>query len=470
MPLAINTFVLASRHLSICRIMNNPNTAPDVLTVSQLNRQSKELLETYLHRIQVTGEISNLARPASGHWYFTLKDARAQVRCAMFKSRTLGTRFTPKEGDQVLIGASVSLYEARGDYQLIVDSMQSAGEGALKIAFEQLKERLHRQGYFNPEHKKPIPAQPKHIGIVTSPTGAAVKDIISVLKRRFPSLPISIYPTQVQGELAAGQIVSAIQRANRDGFCDVLIVGRGGGSLEDLWPFNEEVVAHAIFQSVIPIISAVGHEVDTSISDYVADLRAPTPSAAAELVSPDRFEWLGRFEQLERSLLRIMQNRLNQQRFHLLQLVKRLRHPKDKLQENMQRLDMAQLKLHNVIHRKLSQQKERTSALQSRLQVHQPKQQIQLLRQHSNQLQQRLSHAMNQQLTLLKSQLARQAEVLNAVSPLNVLSRGYAIVTTEHGKAVRVASDVNIGDTLYTRLHQGNLTCQVIDNTRSEEK
>ena len=273
--------------------MNNTPQGPAVFTVSQLNRQSKELLETYLHRVQVSGEISNLARPHSGHWYFTLKDQRAQVRCAMFKSRSQYVQFAPKEGDQVLIHASVSLYEARGDYQLIVDKMESAGEGALKMAFEALKARLHQQGYFNPEYKKPLPSHPRHLGIVTSPTGAAVKDIIAVLKRRFPALPISIYPTQVQGEVAAGQIVQAIERANRDALCDVLIVGRGGGSLEDLWPFNEERVAHAIFNSAIPIISAVGHEVDTSISDFVADLRAATPSAAAELVSPDRFEWLG---------------------------------------------------------------------------------------------------------------------------------------------------------------------------------
>ncbi len=303
--------------------MSQANSKPNVLSVSQLNRQSKELLETYLHNVQVTGEISNLSRPASGHWYFTLKDQKAQVRCAMFKSRTQYLKFVPKEGEQVLINASVGLYEARGDYQLIVNGMQSAGEGALKLAFEQLKARLHQEGLFNPEHKKPLPKHPRHLGVITSPTGAAIKDILSVLKRRFPNLPISIYPTQVQGDAAAGQISAAIERANRDRICDVLIVGRGGGSLEDLWPFNEEVVARAIFNSQLPIISAVGHEVDISISDYAADLRAATPSAAAELVSPDRFEWIGRFEQLERSLIRIMQNKVSIQRYQLLQLVKR---------------------------------------------------------------------------------------------------------------------------------------------------
>ena len=441
--------------------MNNTPQGPIVFTVSQLNRQSKELLETYLHRVQVSGEISNLARPNSGHWYFTLKDQRAQVRCAMFKSRSQYVQFAPKEGDQVLIHASVSLYEARGDYQLIVDKMESAGEGALKIAFEALKERLNNQGYFNPEHKKPIPAHPKHIGVVTSPTGAAVKDIISVLKRRFPSLPISIYPTQVQGELAAGQIVQAIQRANRDNICDVLIVGRGGGSLEDLWPFNEEMVAHAIFNSQIPIISAVGHEIDTSISDYVADLRAPTPSAAAELVSPDRFEWLGRFEQLQRQMIRSMQNRLSAQRFHLTQVVKRLRHPKDKLQENMQRLDMAELRLNNALERRLTLNKQRLANVSARLQQNRPDKRLALLQQHTLQLKQRLEMTIKQQLSALQQKLARQAEVLNAVSPLSTLSRGYAIVTTGDGEAVRESTQVKVGDTVHAKLHQGKLTCTV---------
>lgn len=441
-----------------------------VLSVSQLNRQSKELLETYLHNVQVTGEISNLSRPASGHWYFTLKDQRAQVRCAMFKSRTQYLKFIPKEGEQVLINASVGLYEARGDYQLIVNGMQSAGEGALKIAFEQLKMRLHQEGLFNPDHKQPLPKHPQHLGVVTSPTGAAIKDILSVLKRRFPNLPVSIYPTQVQGEVAAGQIAQAIERANRDQVCDVLIVGRGGGSLEDLWPFNEEVVARSIFNSQIPIISAVGHEVDVSISDYVADLRAATPSAAAEVVSPDRFEWLGRFEQLERSLIRITQNRIAQQRFQLLQLVKRLRHPKDKLQENMQRLDMAQMRLHNSMQQQLSQWNTVLTHLNHRLQSKKPDKQLAMMQQTLRQLQQRMQHAIELQLQALNNKLGRQAEVLNAVSPLNTLGRGYAIVTNGKGEAIRNSQQVKKGETLYTQLHQGKLSCSVTDVYDDESK
>lgn len=455
------------------RPQNSQQQSSSVLTVSQLNRQSKELLETYLHNVQVTGEISNLARPASGHWYFTLKDQRAQVRCAMFKSRTQYLKFIPKEGEQVLISASVGLYEQRGDYQLIVNSMQSAGEGALKMAYEELKARLHQEGLFNKEFKKPIPAHPQHLGVVTSPTGAAIKDVLSVLKRRFPGLPVSIYPTAVQGNEAAGQIAAAIERANRDQLCDVLIVGRGGGSLEDLWPFNEEIVARAIFNSQIPIISAVGHEVDVSISDYAADLRAPTPSAAAELVSPDRFEWLGRFEQLERALIRSMQNRLSQQRFHLVQLIKRLRHPKAKLHENMQRLDMAQMRLHNAMQARLNERKDKLSGLNQKLQQHKPDTQLAVLKQQTQSLQQRLYTAMKQQLNDLQQRLAQKADVLNAVSPLNTLSRGYAIVTSKEGQAVRDSQTVKQGDTVYAQLHSGSLQCEVIEtrpDTRSDNE
>lgn len=444
--------------------MSSRDTQQAILTVSQLNRQSKELLETYLHNVQVTGEISNLARPASGHWYFTLKDQRAQVRCAMFKSRTQYLKFVPQEGEQVVINASVGLYEARGDYQLIVNGMQSAGEGALKIAFEKLKARLHQEGLFNAEFKRPLPKHPKHLGVITSPTGAAIKDVLSVLKRRFPNLPVSIYPTQVQGEAAAVQIAQAIERANRDQLCDVLIVGRGGGSLEDLWPFNEEIVARAIFTSQIPVISAVGHEVDVSISDFVADLRAPTPSAAAELVSPDRFEWLGRFEQLERSLIRIMQNKVDQHRFQLLQLVKRLRHPKDKLQENMQRLDMASMRLHTALEKRLSQSQKRLTQAHGHLQQYKPDKQLALMQQQAQQLSNRLQQAIKHLLDDRKNQLARQAEVLNAVSPLSTLSRGYSIVTSQQGHVVRSHQQAQVGDTIYAQLHEGTLTCSVVES------
>ena len=274
----------------------------DLFTVSQLNQRAKQLLEISFASIRVEGEISSLSRPSSGHWYFTLKDDRAQVRCAMFRSRAAMLKFQPKEGDKIELRGKVSLYENRGDYQLIVDTMKPAGEGALLLAFQQLKERLAAAGWFNEEYKKPLPAV-NRVGVITSPTGAAVHDIITVFRRRSPAIEIDLYPTAVQGKEATAQIVAAIERANRDNRVDVLIVGRGGGSLEDLWCFNEEAVASAIFASRIPVVSAVGHEVDFTIADFVADVRAPTPSAAAELLSPDQGQQLQHLTQLRQRLL-----------------------------------------------------------------------------------------------------------------------------------------------------------------------
>ena len=262
-----------------------------ILSVSQLNRQTRQLLETHLPLIWVEGELSNFACPASGHWYFSLKDEQAQVRCAMFRNRNSRVRLPsggrPGNGLQVLVRCRVSLYEGRGEFQLIVEHMEEAGLGALQRRFEQLKNKLDSEGLFTTEHKQPLPALPRRIGVITSPTGAAIQDILQVLQRRFAAIPVTIYPTAVQGQEAIAGLTHAIEQANDHGSCDVLIVGRGGGSMEDLWAFNEESVARAIFASDIPIISAVGHEVDFTIADFVADQRAPTPSAAAELLSPD---------------------------------------------------------------------------------------------------------------------------------------------------------------------------------------
>src|SRR5690554_997535 len=262
----------------------------DILSVSQLNRRAKQLLETHLPLLWVEGELSNVSQPSSGHWYFTLKDAQAQVRCAMFRNRNQLVRFIPQQGQQVLIRARVSLYEGRGDYQLIAEHLEESGAGALQRAFDELKLKLAAEGLFEQSCKQPLPSLPRHIAVITSPTGAAVRDILSVLKRRFPAIPVTVIPVAVQGKEAAPQIVKAIEQANRSGLFDVLVVGRGGGSLEDLWPFNEEIVARAIFASALPVVSAVGHEVDFTIADFVADLRAATPTAAAELLAPVEHE------------------------------------------------------------------------------------------------------------------------------------------------------------------------------------
>lgn len=281
---------------------NDDTQTGEIFTVSELNRTARELLEDNFSLIWIEGEISNLACPSSGHIYFSLKDARAQVRCAMFRGRNQRLDFKPQDGQQLLARGRVSLYEGRGEFQIIIEYMEEAGDGKLRREFELLKQRLDKEGLFAESHKKTIPELPQSIGVVTSATGAAIRDIVSVLKRRFPSIPIVIYPTQVQGEMAAGQIVQAIHTANKRAECDVLIVARGGGSLEDLWPFNEEPVARAIYASHIPIVSGVGHEVDFTIADFVADRRVATPSAAAEIVSPNRQDWRTRISHLQQRI------------------------------------------------------------------------------------------------------------------------------------------------------------------------
>lgn len=438
-----------------------------IFTVSQLNRQAKELLETYLFKVQVVGEISNLSRPSSGHWYFTLKDENAQVRCAMFRNRSQYVRFNPKEGDQVMITAAVSLYEARGDYQLIAEGMSAAGEGLLRQQFERLKNKLAAEGLFDNAWKKSLPAHPRHLGVITSPSGAAIHDILTVLKRRYPGLPVSVYPVAVQGKEAAAQIARAISRANRDGLCDVLIVGRGGGSLEDLWPFNEEIVARAIFASDIPVISAVGHEVDFSISDMVADVRAATPSAAAELVSPDMRQWQAAFMQLQRRLLSSMQQGIRQRHLVVQQLNKRLRHPKERLQVYMQRLDRLEGDLSAAIRRLLKQRQQQTSTLQQRLQQQRPDHKLALYQQQLHNLEQQLHKNLRQRLREKQQTLAVQAQKLHLISPLNTLSRGYAIVQTPDGQAVRRATDVPVGSTIHAHVQEGELVCQVVDHAPS---
>lgn len=431
------------------------------LSVSELNRQVRNLLEVSFMTLWVQGEISNLSRPSSGHWYFTLKDDKAQVRCAMFRNRNLFVKTPPRDGDQVTLRAKVSLYEGRGDYQLIVEDMEAAGEGALRRAFEALKLKLAAEGLFDETHKKPIPSLPRHIGVVTSPTGAAIHDILTVLKRRFPAIPVTLFPVAVQGAEAAGEIRRAIETANRVSDCDVLIVGRGGGSLEDLWPFNEEIVARAIFASRIPIVSAVGHEVDVTIADFVADLRAPTPSAAAEKISPDREELRRRLGQYEIRLFSQIRNQLRQHQQRLEGLAKRLKHPGHRLQEQAQRLDELELRLRQAQKRLLEQRRQRLESLHLRLRGRSPLNLIRLSEQRTANLRERLQRAVLQQLQLREQRLAQAAHTLQAVSPLATLSRGYSILLTQDQRAVRRYDEVREGDLIEARLKEGRLYCKV---------
>lgn len=427
----------------------------DIISVTQLNRRARQLLETHMSLLWVEGEISNLACPSSGHWYFTLKDASAQVKCAMFRNRNMHVRTPPQHGQQVLVRARVSLYEGRGDYQLIVEHMEDAGEGALQRAFEALKAQLHQEGLFDPAHKRPLPALPRHIGVITSPTGAAIRDILHVAARRFPSIPVSVFPVAVQGAEAAGQIVRALHNANQLSDCDLLIVGRGGGSLEDLWPFNEEIVARAIYTSRIPVISAVGHEVDFTIADFVADVRAPTPSAAAEIATPNGLEMLQQFYGYEVLLQESLRRRLTRNHERLAAVSARLQHPRQKLQAQAQHLDNLEIRLRQVMQRKLQQQQHRLGNLRLR---HEGLNPVKTLRQHRQQmtwLEQRLTASMKQKLEQARHSLGKHAALLDSVSPLSILQRGYSVTRDEHGKVLRSSEAVQAGDRLTTHLSKG---------------
>lgn len=439
----------------------NPNNKS--ITVSELNRQAKSLLEHSFMSLRVTGEISNLVRASSGHWYFTLKDDRAQVRCAMFRGRNAQVRFRPQEGTQVLCTAKVSLYEGRGDFQLIVEAMQEDGQGQLQQAFEELKQRLQREGLFAQERKRPIPSHPRTVGVVTSATGAALHDILTAFERRYPGLQVNLYPTLVQGAEAADQIVAAIEMANRHAEADVLIVGRGGGSLEDLWPFNEERVARAIIASTIPIVSAVGHEVDFSISDLVADLRAPTPTAAAELLSPDQRQIQQRLAQLEQGLKRRFDWQIKRQRERLLALRRQMRHPGDKIREQQQRCDELEMRLQRAIQRTFERRQQRLSAAIARLELQSPVRLLGQQREHLKELHQRLSSRINGLIERRRLQLAQKVGRLNAISPLATLERGYSLTQTESGKLVRDADQLQPGSSVRVRLQRGAFNAQVTD-------
>lgn len=443
--------------------------AHDVFTVSQLNQRAKQLLEITFNSVKVEGEISNLSRPSSGHWYFTLKDKGAQVRCAMFRSRTAQVKFQPKEGDQIVVRGKVSLYENRGDYQLIVDAMKPAGEGQLQQAFIHLKQKLGAEGLFALESKQALPPEIKRIAVITSPTGAAIHDILTVLKRRFPAIEVDIYPVQVQGQEAARQIIWSINQANSDARADVIIAGRGGGSIEDLWCFNDENLARTIFNSRLPIVSAVGHEVDFTIADFVADVRAPTPSAAAEMLSPDQQEYWQRLNGLSSQLEKSIQQQLQNKHWQLQSAQRGLQHPGDKLTQYAQTLDMLELRLQQSQKNRLSRLQQRLSNSQQKLQQQSPANTLQKVDAQLSYLQQRLSSAIKYAIANKKERLQQHALLLNAVSPLQTLGRGYAILQTESETVVRDSHDVKKGDLLSARIGHGQLNL-IVEKVKHERK
>lgn len=438
----------------------------EIFTVSRLNREARFILEGSFPQLWVEGEISNFVVPQSGHWYFSLKDATAQVRCAMFRPNNRKLDFIPKDGMHVIVKAAVSLYEGRGDFQLLAEYMEEVGIGKLRQAFEALKKRLQEAGLFDPAKKKPLPTMPKSAGIITSATGAALRDILSVLKRRFPALPIIIYPTLVQGDLAAANIVSAIKTANRRQECEVLILARGGGSLEDLWPFNEEIVAHAIYASVIPIISGVGHEIDFTIADFVADVRAPTPSAAAELIAPHIEELLESFDLLQQRLIRRMQQKIRDTQQNLIWLQKHLQqqHPKRRLLEQSQNLDLCELTLKRLMEKFITLQHTQLNSLKMKLLSATPLHPIREMKNHFALQDQQLKNLLKAQLQLQQQTIANAAAKLNALSPLATLARGFSI-TTQNQRVVRHSDEVKPGNQIDVRLMEGILHCTVDEVT-----
>ncbi|GHY28670.1 exodeoxyribonuclease VII large subunit [Vibrio cholerae] len=435
----------------------------NIYTVSRLNSEVRLLLENEMGIVWLVGEISNFSAPVSGHWYLTLKDSQAQVKCAMFKGNNRLVNFKPQNGQQVLVKARLSLYEPRGDYQIILESMQQEGDGRLQQQFEQLKMQLAAEGLFAQTRKKPLPENPRCVGIITSRTGAALHDILHVLKRRDPNLPVVIYPTLVQGEEAAIQIAQAIGRANTRAECDVLIVGRGGGSLEDLWCFNHEIVARTIAASEIPIISAVGHEIDVTIADFVADVRAPTPSAAAELVSRDHRHKQQVLHQWQAKLASTMRHYLAQQETQFARLQHKLdkQHPQARLERQQQQLDELSLRLEQKMQQRLATQQQRWDRLSHKIELHSP---IHLIRQQRFNLiqqEQRINQSIQRYLIQSRHQLALLSEKLDAVSPLATLARGYSVTRTTQGELVRQSAQVKPGDTLVTQLMDGEILSTV---------
>ena len=443
--------------------------ADNIYSVSQLNQSVRLMLENQLGAVWLTGEISNFSQPVSGHWYLSLKDENAQVRCAMFRMKNMRVSFHPTNGMQVLVRANVSLYEPRGDYQLIIESMHLAGEGLLMQQFEALKLKLAAEGLFAQHLKKNLPHFSKAVGIITSKTGAALQDILHILQRRDPSLKIIIYPTAVQGKDAATDIVQMIELANQRQEVDVLIVGRGGGSLEDLWCFNEEMVARAIFHSHLPVISAVGHETDVTIADFVADVRAPTPSAAAELVSRNQTELLQqlqyRRQRLEIALDRLFAEKLQKLRHLSLRLHNQ--HPQAQLRIQQQLITQLSHRLQQSLRHRWQKKAENLTALSMRLYKNPLPLRLQQYEQQLTQLKVRLNSHMNLTLSLQQKQLAHLCGKLDSLSPLKVLARGYSITQNQQNLTIRSLKDVNVGEHIKTRLTDGNIISQVI---RLEEK
>ena len=440
--------------------------ARDILTPTQLNTLARDLLESAFPLVWVEAELGNVTRPASGHLYFTLKDARAQVKCAMFKPKSQWLKFVPREGLRVLGRGRLTLYEARGDYQLVMDHLEEAGEGALRRAFDELKAKLAAEGLFDEERKRPLPAHARRLAVITSPSGAAVRDVLSVLGRRFPLLEVDVLPVQVQGETAAGQITTMLRRAGASGRYDVILLTRGGGSLEDLWAFNDEQLARAIAASPVPVVSAVGHETDFSLSDFAADLRAPTPSVAAELLVPNRIDLSTRLQGLQRrmSALQLQSLRQSMQRADRAMLRLQAMRPQARLQLLQRRRLEAQRRLESVWREQLERRRAALRHAAAVLRSNQPQRRVSSLQETASSLSLRAQAATARTLQRKTLELRGLARSLETVSPLATIARGYSILQDDAGRIVRSVEDAAAGDRLSARLQDGALTVRVEDS------
>ncbi len=451
------------------RFMKNSQASGDqpILSVNELNQYAKGVLDMHVGNVWVTGEISNFSRPASGHWYFTLKDSAAQIRCAMFRNRNGLLRINPENGLQVLLQGNVSLYPQRGDFQLIVDYMEESGLGALQRQFELLKNKLLKEGLFEQSKKQSLPPFPKHIGLITSKTGAALQDMLRVMRARNTQIDITLIPCSVQGDQAAKSICRAIALANQwneQGHqpFDALIVGRGGGSIEDLWPFNEEMVARTIYECPTPIISAVGHETDTTISDLVADMRAPTPSVAAEMITPEQTQLYQHLDQLEKKLFDKMQLKLHADQHRLTKIQHRLEHPGKKLISLKLRFDQMLLKLQHSQGRLLFQKQQQLDKACATVHQFHPEKQLNQAKEQLSLTTDALNHGTGRLLKSKKTELQQMTRLLDGVSPLATLHRGYAIIEKADKRILRHEKEVEAGDIITAKLKEGTIKAKIL--------
>jgi exodeoxyribonuclease VII large subunit len=450
-------------------VENLLDNTQEIISVSEINRRAKSILEENFPFVWIQGEVSNFFSAASGHWYFSLKDESSEIRCAMFANRSHRITFEPKDGDHLVLNGTLSIFEGRGQYQIIVEHIELAGEGALLKAFEELKKKLLTEGLFDDSLKKKLPSYPRSIAVVTSPDGAVIQDIINVLSRRSPFFNLTVVPTLVQGEKAAPLICEALNKASDLENIDLIILARGGGSIEDLWAFNNEEVARAIVNCPIPLVSAVGHETDFTISDFVADIRAPTPSIAAEIISQPYSELKETLEGYQSYLLKSVESQFDSQRTRITNLIKRIRHPGDKLREIGQKVDYLETALIQEMHQKVSFKKNQLNLTQLSLQQNSPQNKVKEAKVYLQNASKDLLKAFNLKIERKRKLLGELVATIEAVSPLSVLARGYSIISTEpDGKILSSSDQVKIGQTISAVLNKGSIKAEVKSKDKDE--